>query len=210
MLALLTVSICLTAAASVERPIFFSDFQNISNLHPQLSAAVPLLVGTNLHGNSTPILDQPTRLEVYNFIKSNPGVHFRGVCEGLDLSVGVVQYHVSVLESKGFIQSFCDGQNKRYFEFHTFSTAEMKLVSLARHDGAGKILSILTQHPSVLHRDLASSLGISSQALTWQMNQLKSAGLVNSEKVGVNVRYSLNDANAVKLALNLIGTSKTN
>jgi predicted transcriptional regulator len=122
----------------------------------------------------------------------------------------VVQYHLSVLERAGFITGFSDGQNKRYFETNTFTQADMKLISLVRHETAAKILATLCENGSVLHRDIAISLGVSSQALTWQMNQLKKTGLITAEKTGVNVKYSLNDANAVKLILNLTGGSKIN
>jgi predicted transcriptional regulator len=84
----------------------------------------------------------------------------------------------------------------------------MKLISLVRHETTGKILTILSQNPSALHRDIAQSLGVSSQALSWQMNQLKKTGLINAEKAGVNVEYSLNDAAATKLVLNLTSNTK--
>jgi predicted transcriptional regulator len=86
----------------------------------------------------------------------------------------------------------------------------MKLISLVRHETTAKILAILCENPSALHRDIAPSLGVSSQALTWQMNQLKKTGLINAEWAGVNVKYSLNDADTIKLVLNLTGNSKMN
>jgi hypothetical protein len=49
---------------------------------------------------------------------------------------------------------------------------------------------------------------VSSQALSWQMNQLKKAGVVNAEKIGVNVVYSLKDTNAVRIALELTNNSR--
>ena len=115
---------------------------------------------------------------------------------------------LSVLERAGFITGYSDGQNKRYFEASVFTQSDMKLISLVRHETAAKILTILSQNPSVLHRDIACSLGVSSQALTWQMNQLKKTGLINAEEAGVNVKYSLNDANAIKLILNLTSNTK--
>jgi predicted transcriptional regulator len=192
LLTALVISVCFTAAASAsERPYFFSDTQQIGNLR-QLPASVPLMLA-GLHGSSAPPLEQPTRLEIYSYIKGNPGVHFRGICNGLGLSVGVVQYHLGVLENAGLINAVADGQNKRYFEHGAFKEVDVELVSLMRHDTAAKILVMLAKDGSALHRDIAEELGISSQALSWQMTQLKGAGLVYAEKTGVNVRYSLVD-----------------
>ena len=207
-LVMLTVSICFAAIASAstsDRPIFLCDFQHINNLHPQLTTTVPLMIGASLHSNSTQPLDQPTRLEIYNFIKSNPGMHFRGICDALGLSVGVVQYHVSVLEKAGLITVYSDGQNKRYFQNSAYTKTDTKLISLARHETTAKILTILAQSGSALHKDIARSLGVSSQALSWQINQLEKAGLINAEKAGINVKYSLNNATEIKCVLNLTG-----
>jgi predicted transcriptional regulator len=205
---MLTFSICFAAVAyTPNRLLYIDGVQHVDNIQ-QLSASVPIVLGASLHGNSTQPLNQPTRLEIYTFVKSNPGVHFRGICDSLGLSVGVVQYHLSVLERAGFIAGYIDGQNKRYFEQNAFTEADIMLISLMRHDTTAKILTILSQNSSALHKDISSSLGVSSQALTWQMNQLKKTGLINAEKEGINVRYSLNDANAIKLILNLTNNLK--
>jgi predicted transcriptional regulator len=203
LLAVLTLSVCFTAVASTpSRLSYFSGVQHVGSIQ-QLTASVPVVLGASLHSNSTQPLSQPTRLGIYNFVNSNPGVHFRGICDRLGLSVGVVQYHLSVLERAGLITAYTDGQNKRYFEHNAFSKADMKLISLMRHETTAKILTTLAQNTSVLHKDIARSLGVSSQALSWQMNQLKKAGLISAEKVGVNVKYCLDDANARKLVLKL-------
>ncbi len=196
----LTLSVCFIAAASAsDRPYFFSDIQHIGSLQ-ELSASIPIVVGTTLHSNP---LDQPTRHEIYSYIKDNPGVHFRGICDGLGLSVGVVQYHLNVLEHAGLINTVTDGQNKRYLEHSAFTKTDVQLTVLMRHNTTAKILVILAQNGSALHRDIACCLGISSQALTWQMNQLKNEGIVSAEKAGVNVRYSLIDAEVGKLIVDL-------
>ncbi len=201
---MLAVSVCCIAVSSAaDRPIFFSDFQHIDNLHPHLTVSVPIVVGASLHSNATQPLDQPTRLQIYSYIKDNPGVHFRGICGSLGLSLGVVQYHLGVLEHAGFITAYTDGQNKRYFESNAYSKTDMQLISLMRHETTAKILTILAQDRSALQKDIARTLGISPQALTWQMNQLKKSGLIISQREGINVKYSLNCANAIKLILNL-------
>jgi predicted transcriptional regulator len=78
-----------------------------------------------------------------------------------------------------------------------------------RHQTANKILTVLAQNGSVLHKDIAFSLGITSQALSWQMKQLKETGLITSEKSGVNVRYSLSGTNVVALKCALVLTSSS-
>jgi predicted transcriptional regulator len=161
-----------------------------------------MVIGVSYHSDPT-TLNQPTRAEIYSYIQDNPGVHFRGICEGLGMSVGVVQYHLDVLMHAGLIVGFSDGNNKRYFEAGTYTQGETELISLARHECTRQILTILSQADAVVHRDLACSLTITSQALSWQMNQLKDAALVSAQKVGVNVRYSLNDADAVRQVLAL-------
>ena len=203
LLTVLVLSVCFTAAASVSNTFSpFSGSQHLGSLQ-QLSASAPVVIGVSLQNGSAQPLDQPTRLEIYNYVKDNPGVHFRGICDSLGLSVGVVQYHLSVLEHAGLIISYTDGQNKRYFEDNTFTKTEMQLISLMKHETTAKILTILGQNGKVFHKDIASCLGVSSQALSWQMNQLKKTGLINSEKIGIHVKYSLNDANTINLIRNL-------
>ncbi len=140
LLTVLVLSVCfVTLASTSDRPFFFSDVQNIDSLHPQLTAAASVMAGTNLHSNSTQPLDQPTRLEIYSYIKSNPGTHFRGICNSLGLPVGVVQYHLNVLERAGLVTVHVDGQNKRFFEQNnTYTKTDMQLISLMRHNTAGE------------------------------------------------------------------------
>lgn len=210
LLTLLAFSVCLVAATNTSNVLSdLGGVQHVDNLH-RFTVSVPIVLGAGLHNNSAQPLDQPTRLQIYNYIKENPGVHFRGICDGLGLSIGMIQYHLSVLERAGYITSYTDGQNKRYFEASTFTQMDMKLISLVRHETAAQILTILSQSRSALHRDIAYSLSISSQALTWHMNQLKKADLIDAQKAGVNVKYSLNDANVIRLVLNLVSNTKMN
>jgi len=138
-------------------------------------------------------------MEIYNFVKKNPGIHFRGICNGLGLSIGVVQYHLDLLTSAGLLSVCNDGRCKRFFGSKIFTETDMKTISLLRHDTTRKILTDLLQSDSVFHRDLARMLGITSQALTWQMNRLRKAGLVEAVKEGMSVKYLLNEENAILL-----------
>jgi predicted transcriptional regulator len=156
----------------------------------------------------SPLLNQTTRVQIYNFIINNPGINFRGICNSLTLPIGVVQYHLAVLMKGGLISNRRDGRNKRYFESKKFSSTEMKIISVLRHETAGKILTILHDDESASHGNLAQRLNISSQALTWHMKQLKESGLVTGLADGITIKYSLDEAHlaTVERCINVITT----
>ena len=165
------------------------------NLVPYYSTSVvPQSVVQEMSLNQgSPLLNQSTRVQIYNFITNNPGINFRGICNALTLPIGVVQYHLAVLMKGGLISNRRDGRNKRYFESKKFSSIEMKIISVLRHETAGKILTILHDGESVSHGELAQRLNISSQALTWHMKQLKEEGLVTGRAEGTTIKYSLDE-----------------
>ena len=209
-LIMLAVSVSLVTVACAQNNTTTPWTTQNVNSPQRLVFSLPLVVGAGLQGNSPQPLNQPTRLEICNFIKNNPGVHFRGICNGLNLSEGVVQYHLSVLEPAGLVKVYTDGLLTRYFESNKYTTKDVKLIALLKHETTGKILTALSQTDSVLHKDLARSLGVSSQALSWQMNQLKKTGLIETLKEGMSVRYFLNEENAaeIRLLLSVAGKSR--
>jgi len=181
-----------------------------ANLVPDYSASfVPQSVVQEMDFNQgSSFLNQSTRVQIYNFITNNPGINFRGICNALALPIGVVQYHLAVLTKGGLISNRRDGRNKRYFESKKFSSTEMKIISVLRHQTAGKILTILHENKSASHGNLAQHLKISSQALTWQMKRLKEEGLITSMVEGTGVKYFLDEATlaAVERCINVITT----
>lgn len=156
------------------------------------------------------LLNQTTRVQIYNFIINNPGINFRGICNSLTLPIGVVQYHLAVLMKGGLISNRRDGRNKRYFESKKFSSTEMKIISILRHETAGKILAILHDDKSASHGKLAQRLNISSQALTWHMKQLKEESLATGQADGTTIKYSLDEIHlaAVKQCIKITNNSR--
>lgn len=192
--------------------ILFSSFvalvysQNILSL----SAALPtgpydtlIVPGTFVFGvtlyDKPPPLNQSTRVEIFDFIKANPGIQFRGICSCLNLPVGVAQYHLGILTKAGLVSFFRDGRYKRYFESKKFSKREMMIISFVRHETTGKILKILVEKKQACHGELSSQLLMSSQALTWQMNCLTKTGIVHRVRERMRTRYLLDEANILTL-----------
>jgi predicted ArsR family transcriptional regulator len=137
-----------------------------------------------------------TQGEIMAYISSNPGVYLREVSGDLGLPMGVVQYHIWVLMKSGQIEDFRSGRYRRFFSAARYGELERKVISQLKQGTAGRILTLLAEGKSLDHTRLAALLGITSQGLTWQMNRLKTLGLV--ESVTVNHRperlYTLTDA----------------
>lgn len=154
----------------------------------------PFVFDVEVTERPVPVLTNSTRLEIYDFVKDNPGVQFRGICNELGLSIGLAQFHLGVLKKAGLISFIRDGRYKRYFESKKFSQKEMGIISLLRHETARSILKAILDRKKMSHGELACQLSITSQGLTWQMNRLKKVGVVQNSNDGMKVIYSLEDA----------------
>jgi len=156
----------------------------------QFALSAPLVIGITTQASNP--LDQPTRADIYQYVADNPGVHFRGICDALSLSVGMVQYHLGVLVCAGFLSVYGDGKMQRFFVASKYGQQQMKLISLLRHKTKGQILQTINSKKTVTHSELAVELEISSQGLTWQMHQLKREGVVEATSNGLKLNYQIN------------------
>ena len=154
---------------------------------------------TSFYQNQS-LLNQSTRLEIYTFIEDNPGTCFRDICGKLDFSVGVVQYHLKLLTKSELISVYDDNRYKRFFQSGRFKESEMRLISLLRHKTLGRILLVLSKNQSISHKSLASELGISSQALSWQMSRFKKMGVVDTVRERMTVEYFVTGKNIFLLS----------
>ncbi|MEM3641488.1 MAG: winged helix-turn-helix transcriptional regulator [Candidatus Bathyarchaeia archaeon] len=157
----------------------------------QILFSSSIVIGASLNENP-PLLNQPARMKIYNLVKNSPGIHFRAICNSLNMPIGLVQYHLNLLTTAGLISVYYDGMYKRYFVSKIFSESDMGMISLLKHTTLRGILTFLSREGSIFHKDLASRLSLSSQALSLQMSRLKDMGLVNWTKEGMKIKYSLN------------------
>ena len=153
----------------------------------------PFILDVNVAERPASVFNNSTRVEIYDFIKTNPGIQFRGICDQLGLSIGLAEFHLGVLKKAGLISFIRDGRYKRFFESKKFSQKEMEIISLLRHDTTRSILKTMLEGKKISHSELACQLSITSQGLTWQMNRLKKDGVVQESKEGMKVIYSLED-----------------
>jgi predicted transcriptional regulator len=206
MLILLMLIFFISYLALTCAPYDHNQLLKTPQLHVEKAAVfASFLFNRGDHAAST-LLNQTTRMTVFNFIKDNPGFHFRAISDCLEMPIGVLQYHLSLLVNGGLISAYSDGRYKRYFESRKFTETEVKAISILRHETAGRILVTLVEKQCALHKELAVQLGISSQALSWQMNRLEEMGVIRKKAEGLEVKYTLDCEirNAVQRFVSLV------
>jgi len=136
-------------------------------------------------------LEQDTRSRIYNLIVEDEGIHLREVCRKLNKKMGVIQYHINVLEKAGLISSLKDGRYRRFFvnNNHDSNNKRNLIISVLKREPSYKILQALFENEKVYHNDLANLLKISSQAITWHIKRLQAYELINFEKEGKQKVY---------------------
>ncbi len=137
-----------------------------------------------------------TRELVYSTIERNPGIHFRELCRVLDKQTGVIQYHLRVLEREGCIVGHRDGRYLRFFAANGENDAQtQEIASMLRRDTTGAIIEVLQESDTpVNHGDIADKLGITSQAVTWNIAKLREADMIKATKDGRQKFYELTDS----------------
>ncbi len=133
-------------------------------------------------------LNLTSRANIYDFIQSNPGTHFRKICTGLGISIGSVQYHLEQLTENKLIESEKESKYKRFFISRRFSEFEKRLLAYLQKPNAKMIIKYTSAFEGCSHQELARLLGISSQAVTWHVKRLLDENIIESGE-GENMTF---------------------
>ncbi len=152
------------------------------------------LSAESVFAEKTSLSENSTRATIFSFVANNPGVQFRGICSGLGLSVGVVQFHLAILQKAGLVSYIRKGRFKRFFAAGKFTRKQMETIAMLRLSTVKNILKALLEGKHLSHHELSARVSISSQGLTWQMGRLRETGLIQETKNGLNLTYTLENA----------------
>jgi predicted transcriptional regulator len=130
-------------------------------------------------------LELETRRKIYEQIQKSPGIHFRELERRLKLVVGSLQYHLHYLEKKNLIRVQNDGDYIRYFDRKkNFNENERKILSSLRRNGCRQILIQLINNPGLNNKELCQAVGYTSSTISWHLNKLIEAGIIERKKNG--------------------------
>ena len=141
--------------------------------------------------------DISTRRKIYEEIVMNPGLHFRELQRRLRIPVGVLQYHLMILEKEEIIISKMDGKYRRYFANTTMNIEERKIMGVLRDSISREIVIFLIENGKSRHSDIATHLKLSPSTLSYHIAKLLNHEIIVKEVSGREVYYYVKDENTV-------------
>ncbi len=123
-----------------------------------------------------------TRESILALIQDNPGIHFRDICRQLKKEIGVVQYHVYILQKFGHVTSTKDGRYTRYFvkAQQLDDVARVIISAWQRPVERSIIVTLLDDKNPASIKDMAFSCSVTTQAINWHVNRLKENHILTS------------------------------
>jgi len=137
------------------------------------------------------------RADIYNYISLNPGTYLRKIFKDVGLAMGDTQYHLSVLEKKGYVKSRKVGKHRYYYPMLVKSGEEELILALLRQGTTRDILIYLIENIGATQSDLSNFIHFSTPTIYWYMKRLISSGLVVGFKEGNVIRYYVRDISSL-------------
>jgi predicted transcriptional regulator len=125
--------------------------------------------------------DSDVREAILGYLAATPGAHLSKVRDDLGLGTGETQHHLRRLLEAGAIESFRDGDYRRFFPADRFSAFEqVALGYLRRETPRGMVIELLSD-PDASAGDLAAALDVASPTVSKHAAALEEAGLLDRE-----------------------------
>jgi len=135
------------------------------------------------------VLENELRTQIYDLIRSTPGIHAHGLGDKIQIGWGTLIYHLHVLEKNHYVTSLRDGRHKRFFPVGLINWTERDKVAALRNETTKRIYDIIRQTPHVIQIQIAQTVGLSAPAVKWHVARLIGARLIEQKKVGRTIVY---------------------
>lgn len=138
--------------------------------------------------------DSDARDALVGYLSATPGAHFSKIRDDLQLGTGESQHHLRQLVEDGRLESYKDGDYRRFVPAGQFSDFERTALSYLRRETARGMILTLLSDPDATGGDIATALDVSRPSVSKYAAELEEAGLLSRED-----GYSLVDPETVLL-----------
>lgn len=115
----------------------------------------------------------------------------RQIRRDLDLSMGVLQYHLYSLEKDQRILSRRSGLYKRFYAALVFGEHQQDILDVLSQETERDLLLYLIQNPGATQKELSGYARISPGSINWHMKRLMGTHLVSVRHEGQFVKYEV-------------------
>jgi len=145
---------------------------------------LPLSIPLYTRVKKEEVLSHGVREEVYDYVKTHPGEHFRAILTKLGLKNGTLIHHLHTLERQEFIKSERDGPYKRFYPSGRQLTEDVLEINGIQK----KILDAVKSTPGLTQKDLALMLETSAPTINYHVKALHDVRLLNIKREGKYTR----------------------
>ncbi len=136
--------------------------------------------------------------QILDFVKKNPGHHFRGIQRTLRVSTGVLQYHLNTLVRENNIIVRDINGTSCYFPSKSFNEDQFKVLSHLRNRVRNKILRVMLDGEPRPPADLKKELSVSPPTLSYHLALLTADGILEKVLTEKGTLYRLKDLGMFK------------
>jgi DNA-binding transcriptional ArsR family regulator len=147
------------------------------------------LAGYSRHGDRD-LLDDPLRARIYETIRQSPGVYPAALVDQLDEPRSTLRYHLRRLEREGLVSEQTVDGKRRYVTAEA-TAAERALSVVDEESTAARIVDGLARDDGATVSDLATRLDCSPSTVSYHLDRLEDAAVVERERDGQAVRNRL-------------------
>jgi predicted transcriptional regulator len=146
------------------------------------------------------LLENSKRKRIYEFIKNNPGFHFRELQRRLKIPLSSLEYHIDYMVRHQVIYKEKEGLYARYFAQQP-TREELKLISALRHEKVREIVAIVLEKNDVKFQDLKDYLNLPSSTLSYYLKYLMDYNILARQQIGHETIFSIENQSVQKALL---------
>lgn len=125
--------------------------------------------------------ESDVRDAIVGYVATTPGAHFSKLRDDLKLGTGETQHHLRQLVRSGRIDSYRDGDYRRFFPAKQFSAFEKTALGYLRRSTPRGMLIELLSDPNATASDIAETLNVSRATVSKYAGELEDAGLISRD-----------------------------
>lgn len=133
--------------------------------------AVPLYTRLRREG----LLNHQLREQIFGYVLAHPGACFSQIMKELNLTNGVLAYHLSTLERERLVRSLRDGAFRRYYPCSSLTVP---------FEEERAVLQSINSLPGIAVAELAAEMDLPKRRLDRHLASLVQRGLVRVERRG--------------------------